>query len=110
MSLPILDVRNLSVTFPTKAGPVLAVKAVSFSLAAGETLGLVGESGSGKSVTSLALIGLLTPETELAGEIWFRDPTQPDAPPVDLLQLSREARRQYRGRLISMIFQEPLTS
>ncbi|MEO0349995.1 MAG: ABC transporter ATP-binding protein [Cyanobacteria bacterium P01_A01_bin.15] len=110
MSLPILDVRNLSVTFPTKSGPVRAVKAVSFSLAAGETLGLVGESGSGKSVTSLALIGLLTPETELSGEIWFRDPTQPDAPPVDLLQLSREARRQYRGRLISMIFQEPLTS
>ncbi|ESA32177.1 abc transporter atp-binding protein [Leptolyngbya sp. Heron Island J] len=110
MPVPMLDVRNLSVTFPTKAGDVAAVKSVSFSLAAGETLSLVGESGSGKSVTSLALMGLLAPGTELSGEIWFRDPTSPDAQPVDLLQLSREARRYYRGKLISMIFQEPLTS
>ena len=110
MSNPILDVRNLSVTFPTKAGAVSAVKSVSFSLATGETLSLVGESGSGKSVTSLALIGLLTPGTELSGEIWFRDPTSPDTQPVDLLKLSREDRRLYRGKLISMVFQEPLTS
>ena len=107
---PILDVQNLSVTFPTKAGAVSAVKSVSFSLAAGETLSLVGESGSGKSVTSLALMGLLMPGTELSGEIWFRDPTSPDAQPIDLLKLSREDRRRYRGKLISMIFQEPLTS
>ena len=110
MPVPILDVRDLSVTFPTKAGSVTAVKSVSFSLTAGETLSLVGESGSGKSVTSLALMGLLAPGTELSGEIWFRDPTVPNAQPVDLLQLSREARRHYRGKLISMIFQEPLTS
>ena len=110
MPVPILDVRDLSVTFPTKAGSVAAVKSVSFSLTAGETLSLVGESGSGKSVTSLALMGLLASGTELSGEIWFRDPTVPNAQPVDLLQLSREARRHYRGKLISMIFQEPLTS
>ncbi|MEM1254414.1 MAG: ABC transporter ATP-binding protein [Cyanobacteria bacterium P01_H01_bin.21] len=107
---PILDVQNLSVTFPTKAGAVSAVKSVTFSLAAGETLSLVGESGSGKSVTSLALMGLLMPGTELSGEIWFRDPTSSDAQPIDLLKLSREDRRLYRGKLISMIFQEPLTS
>ena len=107
---PILDVQNLSVTFPTKAGAVSAVKSVTFSLAAGETLSLVGESGSGKSVTSLALMGLLMPGTELSGEIWFRDPTSPNTQPIDLLQLSREDRRRYRGKLISMIFQEPLTS
>ncbi|MEM1292399.1 MAG: ABC transporter ATP-binding protein [Cyanobacteria bacterium P01_H01_bin.162] len=107
---PILDVRALCVTFLTKAGPVPAVKSVSFDLSSGETLGLVGESGSGKSVTSLALIGLLDQGAELSGEIWFRDPREPEAAPIDLLQLSPEARRQYRGKLISMIFQEPLTS
>ena len=107
---PILDVRDLCVTFLTKAGPVPAVKSVSFDLSSGETLGLVGESGSGKSVTSLALIGLLDQGAELSGEIWFRDPREPEAAPIDLLQLSPEARRQYRGKLISMIFQEPLTS
>ncbi|NEZ54962.1 ATP-binding cassette domain-containing protein, partial [Adonisia turfae] len=110
MPLPILDVRNLSVTFPAKAGDVSAVKSISFSLTAGETLSLVGESGSGKSVTSLALIGLLASGTRQSGEIWFRDPSLSDAQPVDLLKLSREERRQYRGKLVSMIFQEPLTS
>ncbi|NEQ42598.1 MAG: ABC transporter ATP-binding protein [Leptolyngbya sp. SIOISBB] len=107
---PILDVRDLCVTFLTKAGPVPAVKSISFDLSSGETLGLVGESGSGKSVTSLALIGLLDQGAELSGEIWFRDPREPETTPIDLLQLSPEARRQYRGKLISMIFQEPLTS
>ncbi|MEM0981684.1 MAG: ABC transporter ATP-binding protein, partial [Cyanobacteria bacterium P01_H01_bin.58] len=110
MAAPILDVRNLSVAFVTKSGTVPAVNAVSFSLAPGETLGLVGESGSGKSVTSLALIGLTGKNAKLSGEVWFRDPSQPDAQPVNLLTLSPEARREYRGKVISMIFQEPLTS
>ncbi|MEO1298102.1 MAG: ABC transporter ATP-binding protein [Cyanobacteria bacterium J06636_16] len=110
MSSPILDVRDLSVTFRTKSGHVHAVKSISFAIAPGETLGLVGESGSGKSVTSLALIGLLGRGTELLGEVWFRDPNLPDASPVNLVTLSRDERRQYRGKLISMIFQEPLTS
>jgi peptide/nickel transport system ATP-binding protein len=110
MSSPILDVRHLSVTFPTKAGPVKAVKSVSFAVELGETLSLVGESGSGKSVTSLALIGLLGRGTIVSGEVWFRHPRHSDAKPVDLLKLSPEKRRQYRGKLISMIFQEPLTS
>ncbi len=110
MSSPILDVCNLSVTFRTRSGDVHAVKSISFAIAPGETLGLVGESGSGKSVTSLALIGLLERGTELSGEIWFRDPRSPDASPVDLVKLSRDERRHYRGKLIAMIFQEPLTS
>ncbi|MEM0981077.1 MAG: ABC transporter ATP-binding protein [Cyanobacteria bacterium P01_H01_bin.58] len=110
MSFPILDVRDLSVSFPTKSGEIAAVKSISFSLAHGETLGLVGESGSGKSVTSLALIGLLSPETVISGEVWFWDPSSPDADPIDLLKLSQDERRSYRGKLISMIFQEPLTS
>lgn len=110
MHFPTLDVRNLSVTFPTKTGVVKAVKSVSFSMSPGETLGLVGESGSGKSVTALALIGLLGRGPEISGEVWFRDPNAPDAAPVDLLKLSRDELRRYRGKMISMIFQEPLTS
>ncbi len=110
MTFPILDVRNLSIVFPTKAGAIQAVKSVSFSIEPGQTLGLVGESGSGKSVTSLALIGLLEDSTQVSGEVWFCDPSKPNAQPVDLLTLPLEERRQYRGKLISMIFQEPLTS
>ncbi len=110
MAFPILDVRNLSIVFPTKAGEVKAVKSVSFAIEPGQTLGLVGESGSGKSVTSLALIGLLESSTQVSGEVWFCDPNAPNAKPVDLLKLPLEGRRRYRGRLISMIFQEPLTS
>ncbi len=109
MTFPILDVRNLSIVFPTKAGAIQAVKSVSFSIEPGQTLGLVGESGSGKSVTSLALIGLLEDSTQVSGEVWFCD-SKPNAQPVDLLRLPLEERRQYRGKLISMIFQEPLTS
>ena len=110
MTDSILDVRNLSVAFVTKSGTIPAVRSISFALAPGETLGLVGESGSGKSVTSLALMGLTGQNAELSGEVWFRDPNHVDAAPVNLLTLSSEARRQYRGKVISMIFQEPLTS
>ncbi|MBE9077854.1 ABC transporter ATP-binding protein [Romeria aff. gracilis LEGE 07310] len=107
---PILNVRNFSVTFRGKHETVRAVKGVSYQLIPGETLGIVGESGSGKSVTSLGIIGLLPPTAEIEGEIWFRDPRHPDAEPVNLLSLNAEARRKYRGGLISMVFQEPLTS
>jgi len=107
---PILDVRDLCISFPTKTTSVDAVKQVSVQLMPGKTLGIVGESGSGKSVTSLAIMGLLPHHTQISGQLLFRDPTHPDAAPVDLLQLPQEAQRRYRGRLISMIFQEPLTS
>ncbi|MBE9060566.1 ABC transporter ATP-binding protein [cf. Phormidesmis sp. LEGE 11477] len=110
MTFPILDVRDLSIVFPTKTGAINAVKSVSFSIEPGQTLGLVGESGSGKSVTSLAVIGLLEGNAQISGEVWFCDSNTPNARPVDLLKLSVEERRRYRGRLISMIFQEPLTS
>jgi peptide/nickel transport system ATP-binding protein len=85
------------------------VDGVTFRLDRGKTLGIVGESGSGKSVTSLATIGLLPPQTQITGEIWFDDPTT-DAPPVNVLTLSPEERRLLRGGRIAMIFQEPLTS
>lgn len=106
---PILDIQHLSVDFPTRTGTVNAVQDVSFSLTAGETLGIVGESGSGKSVTSLAIMGLLLPKTQIRGDILFQDP-RTDGEAVNLLTLSADQRRAYRGGKISMIFQEPLTS
>jgi peptide/nickel transport system ATP-binding protein len=110
MTHPILDVRHLSIEFPTKAEIVRAVNDVSFTLGAGETLGIVGESGSGKSVTSLAIIGLLPPNARMTGEILFRNPHVPNTEPINLLALPANQRRTYRGGLISMVFQEPLTS
>ncbi len=110
MSHPILEVRHLSIEFSTKTNLVPAVKDVSFTLAPGETLGIVGESGSGKSVTSLAVMGLLPPKARVTGEILFRNPNTPNANSVNLLALPANQRRMYRGGLISMVFQEPLTS
>ncbi|NJN85196.1 MAG: ABC transporter ATP-binding protein [Leptolyngbyaceae cyanobacterium SL_7_1] len=109
MATPILDIRHLSVQFPTDTGVVRAVRDISFQLLPGETLAIVGESGSGKSVTSLAIMGLLPPSTQLLGEIFFT--TAGESPtPVDVLTLSPDQRRAYRGGKISMIFQEPMTS
>jgi peptide/nickel transport system ATP-binding protein len=110
MSNPILDVHHLSIEFPSKAEVVRAVKDVSFTLAPGETLGIVGESGSGKSVTSLAVMGLLPLSAQVTGEILFHNPRSIQANPVNLLALPPNKRRTYRGGLISMVFQEPLTS
>lgn len=130
VSTPVLDVRQFSVEFRSKIETVRAVNQVSFTLGAGETLGIVGESGSGKSVTSLGIIGLLPSRSIQTGEIWFRHPRQYNVPSddtsahvsdasacesdqpsaVNLLSLSTEERRKYRGGLISMIFQEPLSS
>src|SRR5919202_1240214 len=110
MTHPILDVHHLSIEFPTKNKVVQAVKDVSFTLTAGETLGIVGESGSGKSGTSPAVMGLLPSHTQVTGEILFRNPSTPNANPVNLLALPANQRRTYRGGLISMVFQEPLTS
>lgn len=100
----LVEIKNLSVDFKTAHGLVHAVKDVSFSIQPGETLGLVGESGSGKSVTSLALMGLLPEKTAVIpnGEILFEG--------VDLLQQTEAELRGLRGRQVSMIFQEPMTS
>jgi oligopeptide/dipeptide ABC transporter ATP-binding protein len=111
----LLDVRNLEVMFPTAAGaragsvPSIrhAVCDLSFSIAAGEVLGLVGESGSGKSVTSLAVMRLLPPQAELSGQILFRNG---DAAAHDLLELPAEEMRDLRGSSVAMIFQEPMTA
>jgi peptide/nickel transport system ATP-binding protein len=104
MSTPaLLEVRNLCVEFPSRRGTLRALADVSFSIAAGEVLGVVGESGAGKSLTGAAIIGLLEPPGRIAsGEILLSGRR------ID--NLSEQALRQVRGREIGAIFQDPLTS
>ncbi|MBR4107608.1 MAG: ABC transporter ATP-binding protein [Akkermansia sp.] len=101
---PLLNVEHLSVEFHSRAGINYAVNDVSFSLQAGETLGVVGESGSGKSVTCAALMGLLPrPPAHIAphSHAWFDG--------KDLLHAPEKTHAGLRGRHISMIFQDPMT-
>src|SRR5512137_842459 len=104
MSDRLLGIEDLSVSFGTPEGTARAVDRVSFALGRGETLGVVGESGCGKSVTSLSILGLIPspPGAIDSGRILFED--------RDLLELDPEDLRRIRGRDISMIFQEPMTS
>ena len=101
---PLLDVQGLSVRF-TRRGqpPVHAVDEVSFSVSAGEHVGLVGESGSGKSVTSLAIMGLLPQRgAEVNGSVSYAG--------QDLLGMPAKQRNALRGRDIAMVFQDPMSS
>lgn len=99
----LLEVKNLSVQFSTMRGPLEALRNVSFSVAAGETLGIVGESGSGKSVTSYAIMGLLPPNGSVTqGDILFEGRS--------LLKMNEDEKTKMRGSSISMIFQDPMTS
>ena len=105
MPEPLLQVRDLSVEFHTRAGVNYAVNGVSFDLHAGETLGIVGESGSGKSVTCSALMGLLpSPPARISASAVALCEGQ------NLLSLPEKEHRRLRGSLISMIFQDPMTS
>jgi peptide/nickel transport system ATP-binding protein len=110
MSDPILTIRNLQVQFQTPERVVQALDGISFQVNRGQTIGIVGESGSGKSVTALSVMGLVPqpPGQVSGGEIWFQETAE--AEPVNLLTLSKEELRQYRGGKISMIFQEPMSS
>ncbi|MBD1931674.1 MULTISPECIES: ABC transporter ATP-binding protein [Cyanophyceae] len=111
MSDTVLDVRNLQVQFATDEKQILAVDGISFKLEGGQTLGIVGESGSGKSVTSLAVMGLVpSPGKIKGGEIWFKNSKANSKEKVNLLNLTPEELRSYRGGQISMIFQEPMSS
>lgn len=100
-----LNVKNLDIQFLNKEDNtwLKAVNNVSFSIEKGKVLGIVGESGSGKSVTSFSIMRLHDPQsTKIGGEIDFQQ--------INLLDLSAEAIRKYRGHKIAMIFQEPMTS
>jgi peptide/nickel transport system ATP-binding protein len=103
VTTPLLEVRDLSIVFDTRRGPLTAVDRISFSLEPGEILGVVGESGAGKSLTGTAIIGLLERPGRIAGgEILF------EGSRID--NLTREQMRRLRGKKIGAIFQDPLTS
>ncbi len=101
-SPPLLQVRDLRVTFHTERGPLTAVDGVSFELAAGEILGVVGESGSGKSVTLTSVLGLLGAAAEVQGSVKLRG--------RELIGLPQRELQQLRGSDIAMIFQDPMTA
>lgn len=100
----LLEVKDLSVAFRTRAGVAPAVDGVALRVNAGRTLGVVGESGSGKSVTALSILRLLPPQAQIAHE------SRITLDGRDLLGLEDEALRAVRGNEIGMIFQEPMTS
>lgn len=104
MAAPLLEVKNLTISFRLKRGMLHAVQDVSFSLEESETFGIVGETGCGKTVTSLAMLGLIPcpPGEIVSGEIRFEG--------ENLLKKSQREMEKIRGRRISMIFQEPMTS
>ena len=101
--MTLLDVQNLRVEFPTRKGVLTAVDDVSFSIKAGEVLGVVGESGAGKSLTGMAIINLLEPPGRIAGGSIHLNGKRIDNLPYDEI-------RRIRGRDIGAIFQDPLTS
>ena len=97
------SIRDLTVEYPTRAGPAVAVDSVSLDIERGEILGLVGESGCGKSTLGRALMRLPSgPARITSGELWFDG--------VDLMTLSERRLREIRGGRIGMVFQDPMTS
>lgn len=109
----VMEIRDLSITFRTNAGPVHAIRGVDIDLYRGETLAIVGESGSGKSVTVKAAMGILAKNSTVnSGTILYTYRQEEGASKtVDILTLKkRELRRQINGQRIAMIFQDPMTS
>jgi oligopeptide/dipeptide ABC transporter ATP-binding protein len=102
MSEPILQIRDLTVTFATPLGPLVAVRGVDLDVGAGELVAVVCESGSGKSVSFLAAMGLLPSTATVQGSVMLDG--------VQLVGASAKQMRSVRGRLLSMIFQDPLSA
>ena len=102
--MPLLDIENLTVSFPQHEGVVQAVRGVSLSVAAGESVGIVGESGSGKSVTCMAVLRLLRePPARIAAD-------KMELAGVNMLTASRSQLSASRGRVAAMVFQDPMTA
>ena len=103
MNEPLLQVRNLCTSFKVDSGEVRAVNGVSFNLDKGKVLGIVGESGSGKSVTAYSIMGILVePGRITGGQILFNG--------EDIVKYSKSQMREFRGKRVSIIFQDPMTS
>ena len=103
MAEPLLEVKDLKVSFRTEDGVVRAVDGVSFAVDEGEVLGIVGESGSGKSVTMMSVLRLINdPNMRVEGEVIYKG--------RDLMKVHKDEMREVRGEEIAMIFQDPMTS
>ncbi|TML23385.1 MAG: ABC transporter ATP-binding protein [Actinobacteria bacterium] len=103
MAEPLLEVKNLKVSFRTEDGVVKAVDGVSFTLSPREVLGIVGESGSGKSVTMMSVLRLINdPNMQVEGEVIYKG--------RDVMKLDKDQMQEVRGGDIAMIFQDPMTS
>lgn len=102
MSTPVLRIRDLAVTFDTPTGPLSAVRGVDLDVDVGELVAVVGESGSGKSVSFLAAMGLLPRSARVTGSVLLDG--------QELVGASPKAMRAIRGRVMSMIFQDPLSA
>ncbi len=100
--MDLLEITDLTVTFPTPAGAIRAVDDLSLSVSAGRVLGLVGESGCGKTMTALSIMNLVPPPGRIAGTVSFEG--------RDLLALPADEVRRIRGARVSMVFQEPMTA
>jgi len=101
--MPVLEIRNLSVSFATRQGAFAAVGGFDLTLERDESLAIVGESGSGKSVAMLAIMGLLPPTASVSADRMALDG-------ADLISMSPNERRRIAGRDMAMIFQEPMSS
>lgn len=104
MSETLLDIKNLVIHYETDSGIVEAVNGMNLALSRGQSLGLVGETGAGKTTTALGILRLLSepPARIISGEIHFEG--------RDVLAMDKETLRKYRGKKVSMIFQDPMTS
>lgn len=102
MSAPLLEVRDLTVTFQTSDEDVSAVRGMNFHIAPGEVLALVGESGAGKSATAMAVVGLLPEHAQVTGSVTLQG--------KQLVGLDDDAMSQVRGRVIGTVFQDPMSA
>jgi len=99
---PLLQVRDLAVTYRTRMGDLSAVEGVSLDIQRGEIVGLVGESGCGKSTLGRALLRMIPPSGRVSGQVLFQG--------SDIMTYDQRSLRDFRGRCVSMIFQDPMTS